>query len=525
MSRRNLFPSLASKLLAVALLIAEVALAAEGSAERWIQRLPNPDLAGLESAVAQQLQTVRQDILTAHERQPLSAEEAGEALGLLGQHYHAYEMNLSARECYELARSEMPEDFRWPYLLAYLAQREGLLENAAQLYKDALLVDPKVAPAWMRLGEVELGRDDPGAAERAFRRSIQMNDVAAAGRAGLGKSLAAQGHFREAAKAFEVALTLAPEANRLYYTLAQTYRELGESEKSEQAFSLSGRIGVRPDDPLIDGLSNLKTGERAFLLSGRMAFNAGDYPAAATAFERATQADPQSIRAKINLAAALEPLGETARAREILQETVELAPGNETAWFNLGQLLVKEGELEGAIEAFLQANSYGPNDPEIVFALAETLYATGDLERALKAYRRMLELSPATTQAHLGVAQTLIDMADYPAALGALVKGTNALPTSGSLTHALARFLAANPDPDLRDGDQATMLALGVYQTRPTWRHGETVALALAETGECVEAAKWLTDLMKRHEVPAEEVDNLSSLQEKYSRGAPCNGS
>jgi hypothetical protein len=72
----------------------------------------------------------------------------------------------------------------------------------------------------------------------------------------------------------------------------------------------------------------------------------------------------------------------------------------------------------------------------------------------------------------------------------------------------LAYFLAASPQPDLRNGARAFDLAQRVYATTHSAQHGALVALSLAELGRCSEAAGW----QRRMIVAAEQEKNTDLL-------------
>ncbi len=485
--------------------------------------LPDPDLSGLEGAVAEQLHSIRKEVVTSYLEERQLTPQLVEAIGVLGQHYHSYDLRSEARSFYELAAEYAPADFRWPYLLAYLDQTDGDLEQAQRGYEKALLLDPDVTPAWIRLGHVLHDRGELEQGERAFRNALRIDSTSAAALAGLGGVLGDLGKVPAAIEVLEHALNVAPEADRLYYPLAQLYQNSGQADLAAKTLAKVGAIGVRPSDPIVDGLENLKTGERAHLLLGRMAFNAGDFEAAAEAFLRAVEAAPASIRAKVNLAAALTPLGQVNRAIQLLEEAVALGPGNATALFNLALLLEDQGDLEGAAERLKSAVSYAANDIEMIYRLAQVSERLDRVDDALAAYERIIQLSPELPFAHVGRAQALLDAGQYAEAGVALETAHEGFPDSGLVTHALARFLAAVPLLEMRDGSRALQLAQVVFQSNPFWRHAETVAFALAETGDCATAAEWTAALLEETEIPASDLEVLRATHRKFSAGPPCN--
>src|SRR5580658_11133673 len=54
--------------------------------------------------------------------------------------------------------------------------------------------------------------------------------------------------------------------------------------------------------------------------------------------------------------------GDFAAAADILEQTVELAPGFATAWFALGAIRDQLGDTSGAIAAFERARRLDPED-------------------------------------------------------------------------------------------------------------------------------------------------------------------
>ncbi len=97
-------------------------------------------------------------------------------------------------------------------------------------------------------------------------------------------------------------------------------------------------------------------------------------------------------------------------------------------------------------------------------------------------------------------------------------------PNRERTANALARLLAACPDPGLRDGSRALELAMGTYSAKKLLAYGETVALALAELGRCQEAAEWQSRLIGVA-ARANESELAARLRQdlvRYSRGTPC---
>lgn len=484
-----------------------------------LQPLPAPSLEGLEPEVAAQLRDARAlvDALKA-------PAELAEAYGELGRLYQIYNLADAAAASYANAALLAPKDFRWHYYAGYLAQAMGRPADAEASYKKALELQPGFLPGWIHLAELLVAGNQLDPAERILKEVVASDPGNAAARAGLGEIALSRRQFREAAEHLEAALAAAPEADRLHHPLALAYRGLGDMDKARDHLAKAGRVGVRPTDPLIDELEQLRKGEMAHLLRGRVAFRVGRWADAAAEFRKAVEAQPGSVPARINLGAALVQTGDRKGAVTQFQEALKLAPDNGTAHYNLALLLAQDGYDAEALEHLEEAVRLEPRDGAAHLELAQLLERTGKPATALIHYEKAAGLLPQDERAWMGEANLLVGSQRYREALDVLESAMGNLPSSGRIVHALARLLAAAPDPSLRDGKRALDLALQVHAARGTATHIETVALALAESGRCDEAAEWQGKAVEaaRQEGPPERVPPMEKELVRYKAGAPC---
>ncbi len=491
-----------------------------------VAELPLVDLDALEPSVAEQLGSLRshtQSVLAGE----VTAGKKGEAVGELGRHFHAYELVEPAEACYRAAASLAPRDFRWRYHLGYLLQNAGRLEEAASEYERALGLHANVPPALVRLGQVYLALGQIEAAEDVLGRALQLDPASTSAYAVLGEVYLAQQRHSEAVAGLERALDYTPEATRLYYPLALAYRGLGEEDRARELMAQRGDVGVRPADPLIDGLAGLVTGERVHILRGRAAFGVGRFAEASEEFAAAVAANPRSIPARVNLGSALGQLGKAEEAIEHYRAAIELGPGNVSARFNLGVLLADEGRYEEAVTELRGAVQYGPKDAQAHYQLARALRRLGRLEDALTHFVLSSELGPPGELARLGQGATLVDLGRYAEARGILEGALEVIPTSARLTFALAHLLAACPDPAQRDGNRALVLADKMYTARGSVADALLVAAALAEIGRCPDAAEWQSQALATLETtappqPAAAIAGVRERLDHYQSGPPC---
>jgi tetratricopeptide (TPR) repeat protein len=483
-----------------------------------------PDMRNMEPEVREHL-TSAQNALAATVKDPATpANKLGEAYGMMGEIYQAYSLNSPAKECYLNASRLAPEDFRWVYLLGKLSEREGDAQRAVSYYNTARDLRPDYLPVFLSLGNLYLQLDRLDEAEDFFRRALEADEASAAAQYGLGQAALSKRSYADAAKYLEKALRLAPEANRLHYALAMAYRGLNDVEKAQSHLALSGTVGVRASDPLLDGLQDLIKGARLHLIRGKAALEARRFAEAAAEFRKAIIEQPDSLPAHFNLGVALTRMGDLRGAIEQFEETLRLDASHANAHYNLGLLLAQTNQHEQAITHLRLAIGAEPDDNNARFLLAQELVNARRLEEAGAELSRVVQADPDNEDALLGLVKILLVKKQYRQALAALEKGHAQFPQKGLTTVTLAYLLAAAPQLDLRDGKRALELARAAYEATATINHGVLVAMALAELGRCDEAANWARRMTARAAVEGRPdlVEKLKAELNRYERARPC---
>jgi tetratricopeptide (TPR) repeat protein len=110
-------------------------------------------------------------------------------------------------------------------------------------------------------------------------------------------------------------------------------------------------------------------------------FEHGDLRRAVVYYQRATDANPRSDTSWMELAAAYEALGQTARARNAFEKAQSSHPiSSEVAW-RYGNFLLRQGDI---VEAFAEIRRALVTDPNLTVAgVSECLKASKDLPRIL----------------------------------------------------------------------------------------------------------------------------------------------
>ena len=482
-----------------------------------------PDLAALEPVVARQLGEAKGRLETLLADPSGSDAELAATYGLLGRLYHAYELADSALDCYANAHALAPGESQWVYLQADVHRQNGQPGTALEHYRKARAMGDSSLACLVRMGEALLQSGDLDEAKEAYSQALALDPGSPAARAGLGQVAVSRGDGARAIALLEEALAAVPEASSLHYQLALAYRGVGRLAEARQHMARRGSIGIRVPDPLVDELQALVLGERVHLLRGRRAFLSGAYADAVREFRQAVEAAPNSARARVNLGSALGEMGDREGAVEQFREALRLDPHSRAASFNLGSLLHDEercSEAAPLLEAAVRSDS---DDAEAHLRLAQCLSALERPEGAIPHFLAARDHEPTAEDAMLGHARILVARGDFRGTRELLEEAHRRMPRQGRTAYALARLLAASPDPALRDGERALDLALRVFNASPDSAHAETVAQALAESSRCDEAAEWqkrAIDLLSGGSVRRQR--QLQTALVRYAAGPPC---
>ena len=132
---------------------------------------------------------------------------------------------------------------------------------------------------------------------------------------------------------------------------------------------------------------------------GLDALKRNDYPAAATAFQKAQEIDPADIEIAGNLGYATLKIGQFKRAEHQLIYAISLAPGRSSSWFNLGQVYGALDNAEKATGAFANTYRLSQNRAKTEEFMRQALAAPENNEATRAALQRALQLFGLPAQA------------------------------------------------------------------------------------------------------------------------------
>jgi tetratricopeptide (TPR) repeat protein len=475
--------------IAAAMVVGSDFSAAQGAAapaaigELNLLEAPQPDIAGVDPVVQEQIHAAQSGLAAALAQADASRVRRAKAFGNLGEIYQAYGFEDAALACYANATSLDSKSFRWFYYAGYLHQANGDTEAAARDFQHALGLKPINHPALLRLGNVELSLNHLVTARQWFSKAMaQQNSDAAA------------------LKYFTQALAREPQASSIHYQLAMTYRGLGDLARMKEQLEILGDVEPTIKDPLLDEIDVLKQGKFGLLERGTTAMRENRFDDAVAAYRQMVSLQPSDPVAYKYLGLALAASGKPDDALKEYAHSLQLDPNNATLHYNIGILLIEAGKEERAATHFQQAVQLDPGLLTAHFQLANLLMRKTRDADAEREYGVVVALEPQNAFARLMQAMASVHSCSYGRARKLLEDAAEALPDDADIKNALARILAAAPDPAVRDQDRALRIVESLVQNRQgdALEVGITLGMALAAMGRFQEAAAYQEAIIKQ---------------------------
>ena len=485
------------------------------------KRVELPSLDGFEPAS-------REAILDALRRAEQGADQSSHPdrarnWGELGQRLHAYELNSPAIVAYDNALLFAPSDFRIVYLKGQAQQSGGDLAAASRSLRRAVELNPSYLPATISAAKLGLQMGELDQAVKLAERAVRLAPRSSAAYYMLAQVESARERPGAAAKAYEAALALDPEATFLIGLLAGELARAGDLERSR---ALAGRSGfVRPwlDDPVMREVVELRQDARRYLDEGANAFENGDFRAAELAFSRAIERDANSPVAWLNRGSARFRLGNPDGAASDFREALRLDPRLARAHANLGILEAARDDDEAAVDSYRRALEVDPAQPDVEFNLGNALLRLGRPADSLGCYERVLAVQPERSHAALGAAASLVGLGETGRAASVLDRALAAAPANEELFLAQARLWSVYPALRPAGRKSAAEAEAALIAAPETFDRLATLAMVRSELRRFDLAAD---SLRRALALPARsgnaDRDDLSETLRRFERGLPA---
>lgn len=245
------------------------------------------------------------------------------------------------------------------YLSAALKMTEGSLQD----FEDSALDHANIAALRWRAGDLE-------AAIREMRRAHELRPDRALYVCTQGRYLEAAGRPDEAIHSYASCIAQEPELLESRFWDATSWRAGGLPRIVRRA---EQELGARAD----------------FVARARLRFYAGDLREALEDIRLYRQIRPDAVDACVEEARILDALGREEEALQLLERTLEQAPGSGSAWLVRGVIQLEQENWRQASAALETSAELKPG-PAVFYRLGQLAEAQGDSAAAIENYRRAL---------------------------------------------------------------------------------------------------------------------------------------
>lgn len=161
---------------------------------------------------------------------------------------------------------------------------------------------------------------------------------------------------------------------------------------------------------------------QARFAEGNTAVDAGNYPAAIVAFEKALELAPESAAAYFNLGVVYGKMEETEKAIEHFEKATELKPGYYEAYVAVGDIYSAQSRWPETLEALAKAIEARPSSAEALYNYGGAALNGGELLKAREAFEKLLSFEPDHAAGHYQLGMIFVNLGEQDAAIPHLEK-------------------------------------------------------------------------------------------------------
>jgi tetratricopeptide (TPR) repeat protein len=294
------------------------------------------------------------------------------------------------------------------------AEKSGQLDTAVSEFKKATELDPKLAIAFVDLGDIYIEKHDYASAIPPLRRAVELSPNLEGAHRLLGYALLAQGYASEAIPHLEKAhaedaLGIALlEAGKLPEAVPVLQKALSQSPNDPDLLYYYGRAAGLLSKQVFDELEDrFPDSARAHQMMAQDYAALRDVPSAEREFSEALRLRPQTAGLHLEFGELYARAQQWDKAADQFQLETEVQPGSPEAFYRLGEAQVQLGKVHEAREALVRSDQLKEDMPETLYMLGKAAALDGDDIVAEKSWLQVLNIekdSALAAQAHFGLA-------------------------------------------------------------------------------------------------------------------------
>ena len=294
------------------------------------------------------------------------------------------------------------------------AEKSAQLDAAVSEFQKATELDPKLAIAFVDLGDIYIEKHDYASAIPPLRRAVELSPNLEGAHRLLGYALLAQGYASEAIPHLEKAhaedaLGIALlEAGKLPEAVPVLQKALSQSPNDPDLLYYYGRAAGLLSKQVFDELEDrFPDSARAHQMMAQDYAALRDVPSAEREFSEALRLRPQTAGLHLEFGELYARAQQWDKAADQFQLETEVQPGSPEAFYRLGEAQVQLGKFHEAREALVRSDQLKEDMPETLYMLGKAAALDGDEIVAEKSWLQVLNIekdSALAAQAHFGLA-------------------------------------------------------------------------------------------------------------------------
>jgi tetratricopeptide (TPR) repeat protein len=292
----------------------------------------------------------------------------------------------------------------------------------------------------------------------------------------LGSLRAADGNWDGAVELYQEALRDKPNYAEAHFFLARALEQQARTDEAVREYNIALRLNP--------------SFEKARIFLGLLLAGEKKYDEAAAEYEAVLKTNPRSAVAHNDLARLLQSEGRQEESLRHYLAALQLDSSLAEAHNNLGILYLQKGQLADGTTQLREALRLHPGNGETEYNLALALNQQGQWEEALGLWPRLAAARPQDAAAQFQYGCALAHQGNPRGALSQFAKALLLTPDYPEALDALAWILSTDPQPEMRNGNEAVAMAEKACQLAGRQRPAFflTLAAAYAEASRFTEA-------------------------------------
>lgn len=280
-------------------------------------------------------------------------------------------------KAYNILDEVLKDDPNYKYaycILGYYYSLEEKYADAENYLKEAIRIDPKYWEAYKVIGDIYFKKKDYEKADNEYKKALIINSQDSNFYNELGLKFMAMERYEQAVWYLQKAVELAPDNINTRYSLASIYRD---AHQFDNAIAEYNKVNSsRPDYPNIhndmgDIYKNQNKDQQA----------AQEYQKEVEYCNAKLAKNPKDAVSMVYMAGAYNELGESAKAKQLIERALSIRPDYKQAYITLSKINDKLGRIGDALSALNKANTLSKSsyiDEDLVKIKKEFINMTKD---------------------------------------------------------------------------------------------------------------------------------------------------